>query len=534
MTPSSSDSSGSRPALRHWISSAAQLSIVRWALALLICLIIFGQISGPRWHPVPYHPRLAPSTSDTTIGTSDMSGAPGSYPVTLHTTEVDTTGGVLRVSIYSPRIDSELGSTLPPPLEASPAVVFMHGAGTADYRRFEPHARALASAGITAVVPDKPQTEYSVAHRNYQAMARDYQAVAQWVRSLPDIGAVGYYAESEGAYIAPIVAADDPQTAFVVLVSAPVVAPRAQAAFAADSYLRNTFVPDNVFSIIPRGLGAAFPFGVLDYADFNVHPYQQQMTCPVFMTYGTADSSMPLIQGADETIRDLAVAGNAGISVRYYAGANHGMKIDGELVDAFLRDTARWINTLPGSATAAPKIAGVTPQQQFYALPPPAPSWYASGNMIVYGFLAGPLMLALGVGAGAIVSIGQWLARRRQGVRTFTTATWYLLRICVAATLAAIAAWVVHIAYLITIAQLAVNYQTSTIAVGGGWIASHATAVFAAGVAALALRETWHAYRACLSVALGPTLIMAGLTLSALCLLIVGAYWAMFAPLSLF
>ncbi len=534
MTPSSSDSSGSRHALRRWASSTVQLSIVRWALALLLCLIVFGEVSGPTWNPVPYHARLTPSTSDTAIGTSGTGDALGTYPVTVQTTQVETTGGVLRVAIYSPRIENDLRPALQPPLDPGTAVIFIHGAGSADFRRFEPHARALASAGITAVVPDKPQAEYSVAHRNYPAMARDYQEVAQWVRGLPDIRTVGYYAESEGAYIAPIAAAEDPQTAFVVLVSAPVVAPRAQAAFAADSYLRNTFVPDNVFSIIPRGLGATFPFGVLDYADFDVHHYQQHMTCPVLMTYGTADSSMPLIQGADETIRDLAVAGNASVTVRYYAKANHGMKIDGELVRAFLRDTAQWINTLPDSATAAPKIAGVTPQQRFYALPPPAPSWYASGNMIVYGFLAGPLMLGLGLGAGVIVSTGQWLARRREGLRTFTTATWHLLRVCAAATLAAIAAWVIHLAYLITIAQLAVNYQTSRIAVGGGWIVSHATAVFAAVVCAMALRDTWNARRARLSVALGPTLMMAGMTLSALCLLIVGAYWAMFAPLSLF
>ena len=53
--------------------------------------------------------------------------------------------------------------------------------------------------------------------------------------------------------------AEDPGLAFSVLVSAPVVPPRQQAAFAVDSYLRNTDVPQAVFRAIPRAVGLRVP-----------------------------------------------------------------------------------------------------------------------------------------------------------------------------------------------------------------------------------------------------------------------------------
>ena len=84
-----------------------------------------------------------------------------------------------------------------------------------------------------------------------------------------------------------------------------------QAAFAVDQYLRNTGVPDQVFRAIPRAVGMQLPGGGFEYVDFDVAPYQRQMTQPVLAVYGTADQSMPIIQGAEQLIRDIAIAGNS-------------------------------------------------------------------------------------------------------------------------------------------------------------------------------------------------------------------------------
>src|SRR5699024_7772246 len=62
---------------------------------------------------------------------------------------------------------------------------------------------------------------------------------------------VGIYGESEGAWIAPIAAVAEPGVAYLVLVSAPIVPPREQFAFATDSYLRNVGVPEALLRAIP-------------------------------------------------------------------------------------------------------------------------------------------------------------------------------------------------------------------------------------------------------------------------------------------
>ncbi len=229
----------------------------------------------------------------------------------------------------------------------------MHGAGTGRYQdAFVTQAHDLASAGIVTMVPDKRLDTYSTRQRDYVVMANDYLRSLELLRRLPgvDPARVGVYGESEGCWIVPVMAADNANVAFSILVAAPVVAPREQAAFASDSYLRATGVPVEVLRAIPRTLGMRPPGGGFGYVDFDVQPFQQRMRQPVFVAYGTGDAAMPTVQGALEIIDDLATAGNDGWTVRYYDGADHGIRIDKVVVPDFLRDLAAWIQSLPNSA----------------------------------------------------------------------------------------------------------------------------------------------------------------------------------------
>ena len=124
------------------------------------------------------------------------------------------------------------------------------------------------------MVPNKRLDTYTTIHRDYVAMAADYARSIDVLRGWPgvDPDRVGVYGESEGGWIVPVMTAEHPQIAFGVLVSAPVVPPRQQAAFAADMYLRNTDVPHGVFRAIPRAVGLEFPGEMFDYADFDFAP----------------------------------------------------------------------------------------------------------------------------------------------------------------------------------------------------------------------------------------------------------------------
>ena len=301
-----------------------------------LALSLVGTLAGPRWSPVAVKDSLVPSTTDTRIG-GDVETAPvGSYEVATSQVTITQTDG------------EEVPALLRRPVgvdEPTPGVVFLHGAGTHTQAGFAEQAEALASAGATTLVPNKPTENYSLTERDYVSMAADYEQSLVYLRGLDgvDSGRVGVYAESEGGYPGVILAGTDPQVAFLVLASAPVVMIRQQATYAAGSYLKRVGVPDALLDAAARLLGSReLPRGAFDYADFDARPYEEKITAPVLMLYGTGDSSMPLVQGPATIWDSIRKAGNTQLTVRYYDGANHGLKLgtttDGPLAPGVARD----------------------------------------------------------------------------------------------------------------------------------------------------------------------------------------------------
>lgn len=423
-------------------------------LALLLAIV--GAVAGPQWEPAPVAEHVEPATTDTTIGGGAATTPIGTYEVAESPVVVQLDGAVVDGVVRAP-----VGAD-----GALPGVVFVHGAGTGDSTTaFRATATRLASAGIATLVPSKRLDTYTTSHRDYVAMAHDYARSVDLLRGWPGVDRdnVGVYGESEGAWIAPVMAADDPDLAFTALISAPVVTPREQAGFAADSYLRHTEVPEQIFRSIPRAVGMVLPGGGFEYVDFDVRPYQRQMADPVFMAYGTDDYSMPVEQGPQEVAEDIAVAGSPGITVRYYEDADHGIRVDGEVSAAFSRDLAAWVEGLPETANAAPHVAGAQPDQQYLAVPVPAPRWLASGDLILVLVVAGFSLVLLGPTIWCVYR----LARGRSARQQVTTG----LRAPLAGFAAgAIATFVALIVYLVVVARLALDYERSAVVVQGGWL----------------------------------------------------------------
>lgn len=426
--------------------------------AAVLVLGIVGQVSGPGWDPTPMTRTVEVTSPDTAIAPSvDLAGtaAVGTYEVVESIVTVALAGADVQARVMEP-LDAP---------DQRPGIVFVHGAGTGRYERaFIAQAEALASAGIVTMVPNKRLDTYSTRHRSYVTMANDYLRSVELLRGLPgvDPDRVGVYGESEGAWIVPVMAADNPAVAFTVLVAAPVVPPRQQAAFAVDSYLRATGVPEDLLRTIPRMVGMDFPGGGFAYADFDVQPFQQRMRQPVLVVYGTGDAAMPTVQGALNVVDDLAVAGNDDWTIRYYEGADHGIKVDRRLVPTFARDLARWVGGLPAAADAPPRVAGAEPYQRYVAEPVERPRWYAEGDLLVAGI----------VGALLAVSLGPvlWVVRRLRGTRGRMLADGVRLPLTVLGV-GAVATLLALTAYLLVVANLAQNYRTNAWVVQGGWLA---------------------------------------------------------------
>lgn len=481
-----------------------------------IVLAVLGALMGPEWAPVPMSDVLTVQSSSTAITNAP---APGRYDVRTSDIEVALEGTTVEAQLLMP-----IGVDRP-----VPGVVFVHGAGTGEFTNaFVEQAHSLAEAGVATLVPNKRLDTYTVRHRDYTAMARDYLRSFDVLRAQPgvDRDRVGVYAESEGAWIAPVMAVDQPDIAFVVLVSAPVVPARQQAAFAVDSYLRNTGVPQQVFRAIPRAVGMALPGGGFEYADFDVAPYQRKMTQPVLMAYGTADASMPLVQGAEQVIRDLAIAGNSAYTVRYYRGGDHGIRVDGEVAPAFLRDLTGWVLGLPDTGSAWPRIAGEQPQQQYWAGPVPQPRWLGDGDMVVALVLgAVGLLVALPLSRWVLVGV-----RRVRGLAPDNSRDRRLSRRLALLSVATVGTVVALVWYLAAVARLALGYERNGWIVQGGWVGVRVlglAAVLAAVLVVERLRQLRNSGKPMAHGALGK-IVLWGTCTACAALLVVLAYWGVF------
>lgn len=493
------------------------LGIAASTVVGVVVLAVLGSILGPQWDPTPLTDPLQVQTASTAIGSA---GTVGKY-------EVKTT--VVTVQLDGTTIDARISEPVGLD-EPKPGVVFIHGAGTGEYKiAFLAQAKALAASGIVAMVPNKRLDTYTTRHRDYPAMAEDYAASVKFLQSYPgvDPDKVGLYAESEGGWIAPVLAAEHPDVAFVVQVSSPVVPPREQAAFAVDSYLRNTGVPDGVFRAIPRAVGMSIPGGGFEYADFDVTPYQRRMHQPVLVVYGTGDISMPTIQGAQQIIDDTALAENSDITVRYYAGANHGIRVDGVVDAAFLDDLSGWILGLPGTAASEPRVAGDQPVQTYLAAPVPHPVWNSDVVLVLLGLavlliLLGPVAIGVARGIEAVTVRGDAPVGHR-------FAHGILPRL-VAVGVGAIVTLVALVWYIVSIARLALNYQRDDLVVQGGWILVRVLGIAVVVAAVLLVRQYRRARGAGARPAPGVlrTLVLWGGVVGSGILLVVLAYWGVY------
>jgi len=306
---------------------------------------------------------------------------------------------------------------------------------------------------------------------------------------------------------------------FVILVSAPVVTPREQAAFATDAYLRNLGAPVQLLRAVPRLLGSEVPGGGFVYADFDPSPYQRRLTQPVLIVYGTADESMPTVQGPAIVIDDIARAGNEDYTVRYFEDANHGIRIAGELAPGFREATARWVQGLPETADAPPRIAGAQPEQTFRADPVAQPRWYASGDMILVTLVGGILLIFLGP---ALWVVSRLIRRPSEPMPATLAHSTALLGAGV------VTIWLAFTAYLVLVADLAINYEQSPYVVQGGWLGIQVVAVATTGVAVWSGARWLNVRRHGTRTGTVATITLVGVHLGALILLLAAGYWGIF------
>ncbi|WP_144418935.1 alpha/beta hydrolase family protein [Bifidobacterium actinocoloniiforme] len=389
------------------------------AFVLLLGLLAgAGALMTPAWQVEPYQGRVRPQTSDTSIASSMGPTAPeGSYRTRESDIKVQLAPAVTIHAIVREPVGAPAGR---------PACLFIHGAGTGSAGKvYGDLASAMASAGITTLVPDKRLDTYTDFHRNYAAMADDYGRSLKVLRSWPgvDPAKTGLYAESEGTWVSSIMTARDPSLTFTILTSPPVYPGRDQMAMAVSSYLDIIGAPAGVRADIPKLLGMNFaPLG-LQYADFDALPYWSKLTQPTLINFGVNDASMPVEQGARQILDQARQAGNRNVTVRYYP-ANHQMRVGSRLAKASLpleshytRNLEDWINAVAQGTKAdgwtTPQLAGAQPQQTYAAPQHTSPGLVTSIGALAVLLATGPVLLLAALVGSLTLALASAIRRRK-------------------------------------------------------------------------------------------------------------------------
>ncbi|MEA2467333.1 MAG: uncharacterized protein QOJ57_1459 [Thermoleophilaceae bacterium] len=245
-----------------------------------------------------------------------------------------------------------------------PAVLMLQGSGAATREMYREQAEFLAEHGVAALIYDKRHPY------DYGDLAADARAALTLLRSRPEVrpDAIGLWGFSEGAYIAPMVAAGNPQVKAVMVVSPSGVAPASQE----DWQVRNSLDVGGASA----GAGAVSRYYALA-ADlspdlrFDPGGWWRRVSQPVLAVWGSGDRVVPVHDSA-VALEDALAGGGANHDrvFRLFPAASHVLGVEAESdrpgsAPGFKELSAQWLRDHLGGrpapliSTPIPRDAGV-------------------------------------------------------------------------------------------------------------------------------------------------------------------------------
>lgn len=276
--------------------------------------------------------RVAGTLERTTDAAPDYSA-----PANANYTTVDVT---IRASA-----GHTLAGTLTLPKQRSgkiPAVVTLSGSGPQDrdealgfmkgYRPFREIAEALARRGIATLRYDDRGMGASTgvyAEATTLDLAADANSVVAYLKKRPEINAdkIFLIGHSEGAMIAPMLAAEDDDFAGIVLLAGPAHRGRRileyQARLAADRVPGKTPAErDSIFRAGMQLMEAPGQPWINYFMTYDPLPYIWKVEVPVLIIHGATDRQVTADQ-AEMLAKELRAAGNVDVAVHVLPDVNH-------------------------------------------------------------------------------------------------------------------------------------------------------------------------------------------------------------------
>ncbi len=245
-----------------------------------------------------------------------------------------------------------------------PAAVIIHGSGTSHRASgwYLTLAHSLQQNGIAVLLPDKRGSEQSEGDwrtASFQDLATDTLAAVSFLKSQDHlaISHVGVIGLSQGGHIAPVVAAQAQDLAFLVSIVGGAVPMHDLLVYEeTHNLLEMGFLPGIAHLLaypsswmVRRFIQDEFWNAI---GNFDPIPSWRRVSIPSLVLYGADDTNVPSRQSAS-ILRSL---GKPNIDVRIYEGSGHALESPPGLGNSIFRDDAlRDIRNFVLDATAGPE-----------------------------------------------------------------------------------------------------------------------------------------------------------------------------------
>ncbi len=215
-----------------------------------------------------------------------------------------------------------------------PAAVVIHGSGTSrrDNGWYLMLTKHLQDSGIVVLLPDKRGSEQSEGvwrTSSFEDLATDTRAAIEYLgaqRAIP-LSGTGVIGMSQGGWIAPLVADQVDDLAFVVSMVGSVVTPREQLLYEENYNLRQVgFLPgiSNLLAYVGsanvRHLAQPQLYELI--TDYDPLPYWRDITIDSLVFFGADDTNVPSAKSAER----LRAVDNPHIHVKVYEGSGHALE----------------------------------------------------------------------------------------------------------------------------------------------------------------------------------------------------------------
>ncbi|HVT10685.1 MAG TPA: alpha/beta fold hydrolase [Fimbriimonadaceae bacterium] len=243
-----------------------------------------------------------------------------------------------------------------------PAILFLHGSGPEGRWASRYLAWKFAQAGFVALIYDQRGVGQSTGDwkkSSFDDFAKDALAGIRRLESLPEVDArrIGIYGHSQGATVAPMIAAKDTRLGFVIASAGSGLTPAETETYSLENSLGVPTLPAKEKSEARRFVRAIVDVGYRGHpwsgltkivepfkgrswffqpppadnyywafskriASHRPLSFWKRVKAPVLLTYGTLDERVPTTS-ADLIAKTLRAAGNRKVAVKPFPGADH-------------------------------------------------------------------------------------------------------------------------------------------------------------------------------------------------------------------